>query len=69
MLIVKGNTGRVGIGTTAPLSLLDVAGTTQLHGSGSTIGLVVTSAGNVGVATTTPGAPLSVVGIGRFSGA
>jgi hypothetical protein len=41
---------------------LDVAGTVQLHGSGSTVGLYVTSAGNIGIGTTTATQKLEVSG-------
>jgi len=43
--------GRVGIGTTSPGSSLDVSGTAQLRGSGSTTGLVVNNLGKVGIGT------------------
>ena len=46
------NGGNVGVGTTAPSSLLEV-GVQKVN---------VTSAGNVGIADTTPDAPLEVVG-------
>ncbi|MBI2326251.1 hypothetical protein HYU91_02585, partial [Candidatus Collierbacteria bacterium] len=63
-LVVQGtgNTtiaGNVGIGTTGPASLLDVAGTAWLRGvAGGTSGLFVNSSGNVGVGTTGPDAKL-----------
>jgi hypothetical protein len=49
------NGGNIGVGTSTPISLFDVAGTAQLRGSSSTVGLVVTSGGNVGIGTANPG--------------
>ncbi|MBI5465805.1 MAG: hypothetical protein HY974_00780, partial [Candidatus Kerfeldbacteria bacterium] len=54
------NTTNIGIGTTAPLALLQV-GTTP------TPGLLVTVGGNVGVGTTSPGTALDVTGTMRSS--
>ncbi len=45
-LIVEGN---VGVGTTAPGSMLDVAGTAQLRGAAGGTGLLVDSNGHVGI--------------------
>ncbi len=60
-------TDSVGIGTTSPASLLDVAGTTWLRGvSGGTSGLYVNSGGNVGVGTTSPSALFSVGATSQF---
>lgn len=53
--------GNVGIGTTAPVSNLDVNGTAWLRGTG-TSGLYVNSSGNVGIGTTAPSSQLGVLG-------
>jgi len=50
-------TGKVGIATTAPQTLLDVAG------ASSGPGLYVTSGGNVGIGNTAPSEPLEVEGV------
>ncbi len=60
MTILSG--GNVGIGSSAPASLLDVFGTAQLRGASNQIGLYVNSSGNVGVGTTSPVALFSVSG-------
>ena len=44
-------TGNFGIGTTAPVSLLDVNGTAQLRGSAGGTGLYVNNSGYVGIGT------------------
>src|SRR5438046_253089 len=54
------SSGKVGIGTAAPLSLLDVSGTAQLHGAGNKIGLYVNSSGNVGIGMNGPATALQV---------
>ncbi|MFZ2664062.1 MAG: glycine-rich domain-containing protein [Patescibacteria group bacterium] len=54
------NTGLVGIGTTTPTSLLDVAGTVQLRGTDGGTGLRVSSNGLVGIGTTDIVAALTV---------
>jgi hypothetical protein len=48
-LVVEGDTGNVGIGTTGPGAKLDVAGTTYLRGAGGQTGLVTDSSGNVAI--------------------
>ncbi len=53
-LILQGQDGYVGIGTTSPFAKLDVAGTAWLRGSTLTSGLFVASSGNVGIGTTAP---------------
>jgi len=59
---------RLGIGTTAPGSKLDVADTAQLRGAAGGTGLYVNSSGNVGIGTTTPGYKLDVSGDARLTG-
>jgi hypothetical protein len=55
------STGNVGIGSTAPASLLDVNGTAWLRGTAGGIGgLYVKSDGNVGVGTTSPSSLLEL---------
>jgi type II secretory pathway pseudopilin PulG len=64
--------GNIGVGTTTPASLLDVAGTAHLRGfSTSTTGLVVNGSGNVGIGTVSPAEKLEVNGgikIGNSTG-
>jgi hypothetical protein len=56
--------GNIGIGTSSPISLLDVNGTSWLRGAvGGTSGLYVNSSGNVGIGTTAPGSLLTVNGV------
>ena len=60
----------LGIGTTSPVSTLQVNGTTTTTAlsspSGSNLG-INTAGGNVGIGTTNPGATLEVAGSGRFN--
>ncbi|KKT70551.1 MAG: hypothetical protein UW67_C0004G0003 [candidate division WWE3 bacterium GW2011_GWE1_44_51] len=51
---------RLGIGTSGPLTALDVSGTTWLRGLSANSGLFVNTSGYVGIGTTNPTAPLSV---------
>ncbi|MFH0754277.1 MAG: hypothetical protein V2A70_06905, partial [Candidatus Omnitrophota bacterium] len=62
------STGEIGIGSTSPAGLLDVAGTTLLRGADGMTGLVVTSSSNVGIGTTAPRARLEIAGTGSTTG-
>jgi hypothetical protein len=67
--IMFDNGANVGVGTTSPGALLDVAGTAQLRGAAGAAGLVVNSGGNVGIGTTSPGSKLDVAGTAQLRGA
>ncbi|MBD3365732.1 MerR family transcriptional regulator [candidate division WWE3 bacterium] len=56
--------GLVGVGTTAPASTLDVAGTAWLRGDTGDNGLFVEAGGNVGIGTTDPSEELEIKGNG-----
>ncbi|OGM77371.1 hypothetical protein A2197_01640, partial [Candidatus Woesebacteria bacterium RIFOXYA1_FULL_48_16] len=52
--------GNLGIGTTAPITTLDVSGTTWLRGLSANSGLFINASGNVGIGTTAPAAWLDI---------
>ena len=54
------STDNVGIGSSAPGSLLDVGGTVQLRGAAAGTGLYVDATGNVGIGSTVPAARLDI---------
>jgi hypothetical protein len=56
-MVIKGDSGNVGIGTTSPLFKLDVSGTMRVTATS-------TFAGNVGIGTTTPAYALDVKATG-----
>ena len=66
--------GNVGIGITAPIQKLDVAGGVRITGGGllatfnsNTVGSIFTTGGNVGIGTTSPSSMLHVNGSARFT--
>ena len=62
------DSGNVGIGTTAPLALFNVSGTTLLGGAASTTGTLVVNAAANDSSYISPTSTLTVLGSGSFTG-